>query len=79
MEYLQSFEASITTVFVVKSVKECMTIFLLSNELYNEWGGILLMWEHEKILDGFGKLPLKPQLMEKFAFNCFVSLEESHM
>ncbi len=79
MEYLQSFEASITIVFVVKSVKECMTIFLLSNELYNEWGEILLMWEQGKILDGFGKLPLKPQLMEKFAFNCLVSLEESHM
>jgi len=44
-------------VFVVKSMKECMTIFLLSNELYTEWGEILLMWEHEKILDGFGKLP----------------------
>jgi hypothetical protein len=45
VEYVQSFEASLTTMFVVKSMKECMTILLLSDELYNEWGEILLMWE----------------------------------
>lgn len=79
MEYLQSFEVSFRTVFAMKFVKECMTIFLLSNELYNEWGDILLMWEWGKILDGFKKLPLKPQPMGKSAFNFFVNLEEYHM
>jgi hypothetical protein len=63
----------------MKSMKECMTIFLLSNKFYNEWGEILLMWEHEKILDGFGKLPPKPQPMGKFAFNFLICFEESHM
>jgi hypothetical protein len=38
MEYLQSFEASLSAVFVVRFMKECMKFFLLLDELYNEWG-----------------------------------------
>jgi hypothetical protein len=45
MEYVQSFEASLTTMFAVRSMKECMTILLLSDELYDDWGKIFLMWE----------------------------------
>jgi len=38
VEYVQSFEASFTTMFAMRSMKECMAILLLSNELYDEWG-----------------------------------------
>ncbi len=65
--------------FVVQSVKECMSIMLLSNLLYEEWKEILLLWEQGKILDEYGKLPSRPQLVGKSTFNCFVGLKESHM
>ncbi len=65
--------------FAMRSMKECMTILLLSDEIYDEWGEILLMWEQGKILDGFKKLPLKPQPIKKSAFNCLVGLKDSRM
>jgi hypothetical protein len=74
--FVQSFEASLTTMFVVRSVKECMSIMLLSNLLYEEWKVILLLWEQGKILDKYGKLPSRPQLVGKSTFNCLVGLKE---
>jgi hypothetical protein len=79
VEYVQSFEASFTTMFVVRYMKDCMTILLLLDELYDEWGDIFLMREQGKILDGFKKLPLKPQPIKKSTFNCLVGLKESHI
>jgi hypothetical protein len=55
-----------------------MSIFSLSNLLYEKWKDILLLWEQGKILDGYGKLNSKPQLVEKSTFNCLVGLKESH-
>jgi hypothetical protein len=46
---------------------------------YKEWKNILLPWEHEKILDEYGKLPSRPQHVEKSTFNCLVGLKETHM
>jgi hypothetical protein len=56
-----------------------MSIMLLSNLFYEEWKQILLLWKHGKILDEYGKLPSRPQLMGKSAFNCLVGLKEFHM
>ncbi len=56
-----------------------MSILLLLDLLYEEWKEILLLWEQGKILDGCGKLPSRPQLVGKLAFNCFMGLKESHM
>ncbi len=56
-----------------------MSIFLLSNLFYEKWKDILLLWEQGKILDGYGKLNSKPQLVKKSTFNCVEGLKESHM
>jgi hypothetical protein len=58
--FVQSCEASLTIVFVVWLVKECMSIMLLLNLFYEKWKKILLLWEQGKILDGYGKLPSRP-------------------
>jgi hypothetical protein len=42
---LQSFKASLTIMFAVWLVKECMSILLLLDMFYEEWKEILLMWE----------------------------------
>jgi hypothetical protein len=36
---------------------------------------ILLLWKQGKTLDGYNKLPSRPQLIEKLAFNCLVGLK----
>jgi hypothetical protein len=56
-----------------------MTILLLLNMLYDEWKQILLLWEQNKILDGYNKLHARLQLVEKSIFNCFVGLKEIYM
>ncbi len=56
---------SLTTMFIVWLVKECMSIPLLSDLLYEKWKEILLLWEQGKILDGYGKMFSKPQPMGK--------------
>jgi hypothetical protein len=76
---MQSFKASLTTMFVVRLAKEYMSILLLSNLIYEKWKDILLLWEQGKILDKYGKLLLKPQPVRKSVFNCLVGLKESHM
>jgi len=65
--------------FTVQLVKDCMSIFLLSNLFYEKWKDILLLWEQGKILDEYGKLNSKPQLVKKLTFNCLKGLKESHM
>jgi hypothetical protein len=77
--FLESFEVSFTTMFTVRLVKEFMSIMLLSNIFYEKWKEILLLWEQGKILDGYGKLPSRPQPMGKSTFNRLVGLKEFHM
>jgi len=77
--FVQNFQASLTIMFAVRSVKECMSILLLSDLLYEEWKEILLLWEQGKILDKYGKLPSRPQLVGKSTFNYLVGLKEFHM
>jgi hypothetical protein len=56
-----------------------MSNLLLLDMLYKEWKEILLLWEHVKILDGYDKLPSRPQPVGKSTFNCLVGLQEIHM
>ncbi len=56
-----------------------MTILLLLDMLYNEWKDLLLLWEHGKTLDGYNKLPTRPQPIKKSTFNYLVGLKEIHM
>jgi hypothetical protein len=65
--------------FVVQSVKECMSIPLFSDLLYEKWKEILLLGEWGKILDGYGKLPSRPQPMGKSTYNYLVGFKEFHM
>jgi hypothetical protein len=65
--------------FVVQLVKECMSILLLLDMFYKEWKEILLLWEQGKILDGYCKLPSRPQHVGKSAFHFLVGLKETHM
>jgi hypothetical protein len=51
---------------------------LLSNIFYEKWKEILLLWDQGKILDGYGKLPSRPQPMGKSTFNCLVGLKGEH-
>jgi hypothetical protein len=60
-------------------MKECMTILLFLDMFYNEWKYILLLWEQGKILNGYNKLPIRPQPIKKSAFNYLVGLKEIHM
>jgi hypothetical protein len=41
-----------TIVFIILSMKECMTILLLLDMFYNEWKEILVMWELGRIWMG---------------------------
>jgi len=77
--FVQSFKASLTIVFAIQSIKECIIILLLLDMLYNEWKEILLLWGQGKILDGYGKLPSRPQPIGKSSFNCLLGLKETYM
>jgi len=46
---------------------------------YSKFKWSLLLWEHGKILDGYKKLPSKPQYVKKSTFNHLVGLKETHM
>jgi len=39
--FVQNFKASLTIVFAIRSIKECMSILLFSNMFYEEWKEIL--------------------------------------
>jgi hypothetical protein len=65
--------------FAIRSVKECISLLLLSDMFYEKWKEILLLWEHGKILDMYYKLPSRPQPMGKSAFNCLMGFKEIHM
>jgi hypothetical protein len=39
--FVQSFEASLTIMFAIRLIKECMSILLFSDMLYEEWKEIL--------------------------------------
>jgi hypothetical protein len=56
-----------------------MIILLFLDMLYNEWKEILLLSKHGKTLDGYNKLPTRPQPIKKSTFNYLVGLKEIHM
>ncbi len=67
---MQNFEASLTIVFAIWSIKECMIILLFLDMFYNEW---------KMILDKYNKLLARPQPIKKSNFNYLVGLKETHI
>jgi hypothetical protein len=61
----------------MESIKECMSILLSSNIVFQLWESVLLRWERCNILDGSGDIPARPpKPIGKLAFGCLANLKE---
>jgi hypothetical protein len=73
---LPKFEETIKIVLNVESTKECMNIFLLTDEIFQLWQNVFLEWYRCNILNGSQDVPTRlPKPIGKFDFDYLANLK----